>query len=71
MMAKRAFTRWKGRVKREVGEATGDRRVEAKGTVEARTGTEPDDEGLGRAEQAVRRKHRDTSRGPRRSGRRR
>jgi hypothetical protein len=34
-MTKRSFTRWKGRVKREIGEATGDRHVEAKRAIEA------------------------------------
>ena len=70
-MTKRSFTRWKGRVKREIGEATGDRRVEAKGAVEAGTGGKPDDATLGNAEHVVRRKHGDIPRGPRRIRRRR
>ena len=69
-MTKRSFTRWKGRVKREIGEATGDRHVEAKGAVEARTGDTPDDATLGRAEHVVRRKHGDIPHGPRRTRRR-
>lgn len=55
----RRSKRLKGRVKREVGEATGDRHVEAEGVVEARSGEEPDESTLARAEQDVRRKHGD------------
>jgi uncharacterized protein YjbJ (UPF0337 family) len=60
-MAGKWLTRWKGRVKRGVGDATGDRRVEAVGAVEELAGREPDDSTLERAEQAVRRKHGDTT----------
>jgi uncharacterized protein YjbJ (UPF0337 family) len=60
-MAGKWLTRWKGRVKREVGDATGDRRVEAEGAVEQLSGREPDAHLLDRAEHAVRRKHGDIS----------
>jgi uncharacterized protein YjbJ (UPF0337 family) len=54
------LTRWKGRVKRGVGDATGDRRVEATGAIEELAGREPDGRTLERAEQAVREQHGDT-----------
>jgi uncharacterized protein YjbJ (UPF0337 family) len=60
-MAGKWLTRWKGRVKREVGDATGDRRVEAAGAVEELAGREPDAPTLDRAHEAVRRKHGDTT----------
>jgi uncharacterized protein YjbJ (UPF0337 family) len=52
-------TRIKGRVKEATGWATGDRRVEAEGLVEAETGHEPDQDELRRAEHAVRVAHGD------------
>jgi uncharacterized protein YjbJ (UPF0337 family) len=58
-MRKRGWIRWRGRVKREIGEATGDRRVEAEGAIEASLGRAPDPRELDRAERAVRRRHGD------------
>jgi len=52
-------TRTKGRVKEAVGWATGDRRVEAQGLVEAEQGHHPDDAELSEAEHDVRAAHGD------------
>ena len=59
MARKRWFNRWKGRIKREIGEATGDRHVEAKGEAEAVTGRSPDDETVDAALHHVRHRHGD------------
>ena len=53
------LTRAKGRVKEAVGWATGDRRVEAEGLVEAEHGHHPDDAELSEAEHDVRAAHGD------------
>ena len=58
-MRRHWFTRWKGRMKRELAESAGDRKAEAEGLVEAVTGEEPDDQTLERATRQVRRKHGD------------
>ena len=61
-MSDRRGNWWKrlfGRVKREVGEATGDRKVEAKGATQALTGQKPDDDVVIHVEEAMRRKHGD------------
>ncbi len=59
--AKRRFTRWKGRIVQEVGDVTGDRRVEAKGDIERNTGREPDEHTLDYSMRRVRRRHGDTT----------
>ena len=56
-----AWTRFKGTIARAVSDAAGDRRAEAKGDLEARTGREPEDAEVERAEQVVRQKHHDTT----------
>ena len=53
------MTRVIGRVKEVIGWATGDRRVEAEGLVEAERGHHPDDRELSDAEHAVRAAHAD------------
>lgn len=60
-MEDRRTTRVKGRVKEVTGWATGDRRTEAEGLVEAETGHEPDQNELRKAEHAVRVAHGDIS----------
>ncbi len=54
--------RLKGRLKRELGEATGDRTVEAKGFVEATGGRAPERDERDRVVRHVRRRHGDTGR---------
>jgi uncharacterized protein YjbJ (UPF0337 family) len=58
-MRARWLTRLRGRIQREVGEATGDRRVEAQGAATAELAEQPDEETVDRAEQRIRRKHGD------------
>jgi uncharacterized protein YjbJ (UPF0337 family) len=54
------LTHFKGRIKRWVGEATGDRQVEAVGEIERRSGREPaDDRAKDAATEAIRYKHGD------------
>ena len=55
----RQTTRAKGKLKEVVGNATGDRHVEAVGRVEADTGQEPDEREEQQAETEVRRDHGD------------
>ena len=55
----RRATRTKGKLKEVVGQATGDRHVEAVGRVEAETGHEPDQQEEREAEKQVRRNHGD------------
>ncbi len=52
----------KGKMKRAVGWLTGDRRVEAKGVVEAERAHPPNPDELAEAEGAVRKDHGDISR---------
>ena len=58
-MALQGFRRWKGRVERAVGDATGDRRVEATGAEEALSGEYPDQLAVVRALGEVRQAHGD------------
>jgi uncharacterized protein YjbJ (UPF0337 family) len=53
--------KWIGRIRREVGEATGDRGVEAKGAVESRTGQTPSSHSLDRVTRRIRKKHGDVT----------
>ena len=54
------LTHFKGRIKRWLGEATGDRTVEATGEIEFRRGEEPrDDRARDAATEAIRYKHGD------------
>ncbi len=52
-------TRVKGKVEEAVGWATGDRRTEAKGRVEEKTGDSPDESTIEDAEDEVREDHGD------------
>jgi uncharacterized protein YjbJ (UPF0337 family) len=63
---KERLTHWKGRVKREVGEATGDRRVEAEGAIETLGGRKADPGTVDAATEDIRAKHGDVlpDRGP-------
>jgi hypothetical protein len=53
------ITRIKGKVTKPIANAAGDRRSEAKASVEAKTGQKPEDEKLDDVEQVVREKHGD------------
>jgi len=55
----RRATKAKGKLKEALGNATGDRHVEAVGRVEAATGHEPDEREAREAEIEVRRAHGD------------
>ncbi len=59
-------TRAKGKLKKAVGNITGDRHVEAVGWIEATTGHEPDDREERYAEFKIRRDHGDIPDVPRR-----
>jgi uncharacterized protein YjbJ (UPF0337 family) len=53
------WRRWYGRTKAEVGQATGDRRVEAEGVAEAATGKRPSKQAVQRELDITRREHHD------------
>jgi len=57
-----SWRRWFGRAERLVGEATGDRRVEARGAAEAATGKAANDDIVERELEATRRQHKDIPR---------
>ena len=58
-MTFRGIRRWKSRLEPVVGDAAGDRRAEATGAVEARSGEYPDQPAVDRALYEVREAHGD------------
>jgi hypothetical protein len=65
---KRWWSRWFGKVEREVGEATGDRTVEARGAVREHKGATPAEHEVDRSVDDVRVKHGDVIEPPARGG---
>jgi len=61
-MADKDTKKRKGKIKRALGWATGDRQVEAEGAVEAATGREPNERERKVVEHIIRDRHNDFSR---------